>query len=72
MKILQDTDLMPIGINKGKPMQDVPAHDLFWLWTNGGRLGAMEFQTKTHPVGEYIKRNLTALKVEYPDGIWEK
>ena len=35
MKQLQDTDPMPWGKWKGKPMQDVPADYLFWLWTNG-------------------------------------
>lgn len=30
-----DLDLMPFGKHKGEPMQDVPAHYLRWLWTEG-------------------------------------
>jgi hypothetical protein len=70
MNKLDDTDLMPMGVHKGIPMQDVPAHDLFWWWTNGGKWGPLENQTKTNRVAEYIQRNLATLKQEYPDGIW--
>lgn len=46
-------------------MQDVPASYLHWLWTQG-----KSHEVKTDPVAEYINRNLSALKQEYPDGIW--
>jgi hypothetical protein len=64
--ILQDTSLMPFGMHKGTPMQDVPASYLHFLWTNG-----MSDEI-THPslVADYIRRNLDALRKEHPDGIW--
>ena len=63
MKLLEDTDPMPFGKHKGEPMQDVPASYLHWLW--------QEIQhDKTSNVGDYIRRNLSALKKEYPDGVW--
>jgi uncharacterized protein (DUF3820 family) len=63
MKTLQDTDPMPFGKHKGEPMQDVPASYLHWLW--------QEIQhDKTSNVGDYIRRNLSALKKEHPDGVW--
>lgn len=63
MKPLEDTDPMPFGKHKGEPMQDVPASYLHWLWK--------EIQhDKTSNVGDYIRRNLSALKKEHPDGVW--
>ena len=64
MNPLDDTDPMPFGRYKGTPMQDVPATYLHWLWCNGKKddLGS--------PVGNYIFRNLNALKMEYEDGGW--
>ena len=62
--LLNDLDPMPFGLHKGKPMQDVPASYLHWLWVNGKR------EDKSSPVGDYIRRNLSALKQEYPDGVW--
>lgn len=64
MKTLQDTDPMPFGEHKNRPMQDVPARYFHWLWTNGKR------EDTSCPVHDYIKRNLQALQDEYPDGIW--
>ena len=61
---LSDTDKMPFGKYKGQPMQDVLASYLHWLWTNGKE------HDKQCPVADYIRRNLTALQQEYPDGIW--
>lgn len=61
---LQDTDPMPWGKHKGTPMQDVPADYLHFLWTSYG------VSFKRGPVGDYIMRNMTALKQEHPDGIW--
>jgi uncharacterized protein (DUF3820 family) len=60
-----DMDLMPFGKYKGKPMQDVPASYLHWLWTEG-----LKDQVATHPVAAYINQNLHALKKEYANGIW--
>lgn len=63
--VLDDTSPMPFGKYRGQPMQDVPASYLHWLWTQG-----KSHEVKTDPVAEYINRNLSALKQEYPDGIW--
>jgi uncharacterized protein (DUF3820 family) len=52
---MEDTDLMPYGIHKGKEMQDVPADYLLWLYEEG---------KLTEPVREYIEDNLEVLKVE--------
>lgn len=65
MKQLEDTDIMPFGKYKGThQMQDVPASYLHWLWCNG-----LEHD-ETSPVADYIRRNLSVLKHEHPDGIW--
>ena len=57
-----DTDLMNFGKHKNERLQDVPASYLHWLWTqrplSDPRLEA------------YIRENISALKQEYPDGIW--
>lgn len=62
--ILTDTDEMPFGRHKGKLMQEVPASYLHYLWSNG-----MKCETDSN-VADYIRRNLDALKKEFPDGIW--
>jgi hypothetical protein len=62
-KPLEDLDPMPFGKYKGKPMQDVPANYLHWLWTSGK-------ESDDDPVSDYIRRNLNALKKEIPDAIW--
>ena len=64
MKKLEDLDLMPFGKYKGKPMQDIPANYLHYLWVNG------MMHDKQSNVADYIKRNLHALKQEHPDGVW--
>jgi len=64
MKQLEDHDLMPYGKFKGRPMSDVPADYLHYLWTNGIQ------GDKLSPVGDYIRRNLSALKQEHKDGVW--
>lgn len=64
MKPLTDLSPMPFGKYKGEPMQDIPAYYLHYLWTNGKK------EDKLCPVADYIRRNITALKQEYPDGIW--
>jgi len=63
---LLDTDLMPWGKHKGIPMSDVPADYLHWIWTQNDGLAP-----KDNPVLEYIRRNLSSLKAEYKDGIWQ-
>lgn len=65
IKELQDTDPMPWGTYRNKPMQDVPAQYLHWLWTNGSKL-----KVAVCPVAAYINKNISALKKEYKDGIW--
>jgi len=74
MKELQDTDPMPWGKYGPPPkgcgarMENVPASYLFWLWCDED--GPMLKFNKQCPVADYIRRNLNALKQEYPDGIW--
>jgi hypothetical protein len=65
MKQLTDTDPMPWGKYKNTPMQDVSADYLFFLWTKLGKE-----RDKQCPVADYIRRNLSALEQDYPDGIW--
>lgn len=60
---MKDTDPMPFGKYKGKPMQDVPASYLHYLWTSG-------LSKTDEPVANYIRENIDALKKEHPDGIW--
>lgn len=66
MKILQDDDPMPFGKHKGEPMEDVPVGYLHWLWHNG-----MKSKTKESDVAEYIQRNMSALKMENKDLVWD-
>ena len=65
MSQLTDTDPMPFGAHKGVPMQDVPASYFHYLWTNGMR------EDKRSEVAAYIRRSLSALQEEHPDGIWK-
>jgi uncharacterized protein (DUF3820 family) len=62
---LEDTDLMRFGKHKGIPMSDVPAGYFHYLWCNGMK------DDKLSNVADYIRRNLSALKKEWPDGIWD-
>jgi hypothetical protein len=64
MRQLRDTDPMPFGVHVKKPMQDVPASYFHYLWTHGMK------DDKVSPVADYIRRNIDALKKEYPNGIW--
>lgn len=64
-EILTDDSLMPFGKHKGIPMSDVPVGYLHWLWNNG----AKNQQTS---IAVYIRENLTALKLEDEDLIWDK
>ena len=61
---LDDTDKMPFGMHKGRPMSDVPASYFHYLWTSGKK------DDKVCPVADYIRRNLNALMTEHKDGIW--
>lgn len=61
---LTDTDSMPFGAHKGKPMQDVPVYYLHWLWHHGAK-------EESTPVANYIRENMDALKKEKPDLIWD-
>lgn len=63
---LSDTSPMPFGKHKGKPMQDVPASYLHYLWTSGKRA-----EVGRSDVADYIHTNLAALEQEHPDGIWK-
>lgn len=63
---MNDDDEMPFGKHQGKPMCDVPASYLLWLWNeNYGQ----ETNTKTKPVIDYIKENIDALMEEDEDTI---
>lgn len=61
---LSDLSPMPFGQHKGKPMQDVPASYLHWLWTSGVK------NEHSLPIHRYIKVSMNALKQETPDLIW--
>ncbi len=65
MKTLTDTDSMPFGKHKGKPMQDVPASYFHFLWNNG-----MKNDVATSNVALYIRDNMEGLKQEDEDLIW--
>lgn len=60
-----DASPMPWGKFTGTPMEEVDASYLHWLWVNGKSIDMR------CPVADYIRRNLTALKLEYNDGIWD-
>jgi len=66
MPDLSDKSPMPFGKYKGKAMQDVPAHYLHWLWTNG-----KEQEDPPGPVAKYIRSNFAVLKKKLPDAIWD-
>lgn len=70
MKPLNDTDPMPFGKHKGTPMQDVPASYLHWLWTQNNGRDQRTQMLSSDPVLDYIRRNLSALKLEHRDGLW--
>lgn len=66
---LSDTSPMPFGQHRGTPMQDVPASYLHYLFTMG--LNNNNSNDSRGQVANYIRKNLDALKQEYPDGIWK-
>lgn len=61
MAALTDSDLMPFGTHKGKPLEKVPAGYLLWLWDDGWHARSHE------PLGLYIADALGALLQECPD-----
>ena len=63
---MKDTDLMPFGKYKGKPMSDVPASYLIWLRDDAKAKGSRISDPR---VAEYIKNNWTCLLSECPDYI---
>lgn len=63
MEVYNDDDLMPFGKYKNERLQDVPASYLHWLWSNK--------PISDKKLEEYIRANISALKQECPDGIWE-
>lgn len=52
---LTDTDLMPFGAHKGKPMQDVPPSYLSWLRDQG---------CSNELVANYIHNSWDAIQLE--------
>lgn len=58
---LTDDSPMPFGKHKGRPMKDVPADYLHWLYTDG---------CNNPLVTAYIKSRMNALKKETPNKIW--
>ena len=66
MKQLTDLDKMPFGKFFGKPMCEIPAEYLFYLWTHGKE------NDQFCPVADYIRKNLDALERDYPDGVWRQ
>lgn len=70
MNPLSDTDPMPFGKYKGVAMQDVPASYLHWLWTTNQGRDQRAVILANDPVLDYIQRNLSALRMEYKDGVW--
>ncbi len=55
---LTDTDVMPFGKYRDKPMQDVPASYLWWLYEQG-----LE-NISDQKVANYIWNSLDAIKME--------
>ena len=58
---LCDTDIMPFGLHKGKPMQDVPPKYLMWLYDNIRQSG---ITTQNELVYNYIHNNMDAIRME--------
>lgn len=62
---LEGTDLMPWGKHAGRPLQEIPAKYLHWLWTG------KDYKSKhMNPLARYIRNSIDDLEEEYPDGIW--
>ena len=57
-----DTDEMPFGMYKGRPLQDVPATYLHYLWTKK--------PLSDYRLENYIHNSMDELRKECPDKIW--
>ena len=55
---MEDTDLMPFGLYKGKKMANIPASYLRWVREN------VKPKDLTKPVLKYIKNNWDAIEIE--------
>jgi len=63
---LNDNSPFPFGEKfRGEPMIKVPAWHLHWVWTQ-----CLISQRPENSIHKYIKKNLGALRKEYPNGIW--
>ncbi len=58
---MEDTDLMPFGMHKGKQMQDVPASWLLWFKNEPK---SNNFNSDRQAVLDYINYNMDVLKKE--------
>lgn len=61
---MQDSDLMPFGEHKGKPMANVPDSYLQWCWAYFGpdfKKGKLKDKKNLIRVMEYIQDNLAAI-----------
>ena len=63
---LTDVSPMPFGKYRGKPMEDVPASYLHWLWNDGLN------ENSGDGVHQYIVESMAALEIEVPNAIWKK
>jgi hypothetical protein len=64
---LNDDSPMPYGKHTGKPMAQVPADYLLWLWDDGGQGGGL-WKAKS-PVSNYIRAHWNTLLKDAPDFI---
>lgn len=68
---LMDLSPFPFGnTHRGKPMEDVPAKYLLWLWNEGLWELQKELGSRGR-VARYIARNLSSLEMEDKDTIVE-
>ena len=68
MEHLTDLDECPLGKYKGTLMQDVPCEYLHWFWTE---IVDRSSNQKVRSILDYIKENISALKMENKDLIWK-
>jgi uncharacterized protein (DUF3820 family) len=62
---MKETDLMPFGEHKGKPLANVPDSYLNWLWDHFGKdykAGELKPKRNLQKVMEYVEKNLEAIK----------
>ncbi len=63
LPVLTDLDTMPFGEHKNKPMQDVPAKYLAWIWEQPW------LEKKYIKVYNYIFNNKEAIELELGEKI---